>query len=145
MYYICIVNCVQFLNKYVTADPYVIEQWWWPISSNIHLSLFLCHSWVLFVQFLMKLHLRYVYMKRLYKGKIKQYINYGSSGESSQCFRLWFIFKTELALTSPCSSASMFVFLVWAVYAKVDIFRDFKYIYASYYCFADALCFFDVK
>ena len=43
---------------------------------------------VLFVQFLMKLHLRCVYMKRLYKGKIKQYINYGSSGESLQCFRL---------------------------------------------------------
>lgn len=26
--------------------------------------------------------------------------------------------------TSPCSPASMFVFLVWAVYAKVDIFRE---------------------
>lgn len=42
----------------------------------------------LFVQFLTELHLRCVYMKRLYKGKIKQYINYGSSGESLQCFRL---------------------------------------------------------
>ena len=42
----------------------------------------------LFVQFLMKMHLRCVYMKRLYKGKIKQYIDYGSSGESLQCFRL---------------------------------------------------------
>lgn len=56
-------------------------------TFNCHF-IFLCHLWVLFVQFLIKLHLRCVYMKRLYKGKIKQYINYGSSGESLQCFRL---------------------------------------------------------
>jgi len=52
------------------------------------LFFFLMPFVVLFVQFLMKLHLRCVYMKRLSKGKIKQYINYGSSGESLQCFRL---------------------------------------------------------
>lgn len=42
----------------------------------------------------MKLHLRCVYMKRLYKGKIKGHINCGSSGENLE----WFIFKIELTL-----------------------------------------------
>lgn len=32
--------------------------------------------------------------------------------------------KQSWLWTSPCSSALMFVFLVWAVYAKVDIFRE---------------------
>lgn len=62
-------------------------------TFNCHF--FLCHSWILFVQFLMKLHLRYVYMKRLYKGKIKQYINYGSSGESLQCFQVVIYFQNS--------------------------------------------------
>lgn len=57
------------------------------------LFFFLCHVWVLFVQFLMGLHLRCVYMKRLYKGKIKQYINCGSSGESLQCFQVVIYFQ----------------------------------------------------
>lgn len=56
--------------------------------KHLTVFFFLMPFVVLFVQFLMKLHLRCVYMKRLYKGKIKQYINYGSSGESLQCFRL---------------------------------------------------------
>lgn len=79
----------------------------------------------------MKLHLRYVYMKRLYKGKIKQYINYGS-GESLQCFRLWFIFKTELTL-----NITLFICIdvcissVRSLCKGRYIQRNFKYIYAS--------------
>lgn len=66
-----------------------------------------------------------VYMKRLYEGKTKQYINYGSSGESLQCFQVVIFFsKLSWLWTSLCSPALMFVFLVWAVYAKVDIFRE---------------------
>lgn len=94
----------------------------------------------------MKLHLRYVYMKRLYKGKIKQYINYGSSGESLQCFRLWFLFKAELTL-----NITLFICIDVCISSVSSlckgryIQRNFKYIYASYYCFADAICLFDVK
>lgn len=80
----------------------------------------------------MKLHLRCVYMKRLYKGKIKQYITYGSSGESLQCFRLWFIFKMELTPDITLFSCiDVCISSVSSLCKGRYIQRNFKYIYAS--------------
>lgn len=122
-----------FLNKYIIAQPLRCRMVMMiHFFKHLTVSFFLCHLWVLFVQFLMKLHLRCVYMKRLYKGKIKQYINYGSSGESLPCFRLWFIFQMELTLNITLFTCiDVCISRVSSLCKGRYIQRNFKYIYAS--------------
>lgn len=123
-----------------SISDFCLNRSWWTSFQNPfncilgHLPIFLlvvnfiCTAKLLYKNSVCAcVHLHWV--KEVYKGKIKQYIKYGSSGESLQYCRSWLFLRFLWIVEFPpkslfVSPALMSISIVWAVYAKVDLFRE---------------------